>query len=94
MTKTTVSFTIEEEQLERVDAMASRMDRDRSSTLRLLIDAGMLTVEAPVQVVLTDRAVLPDYKQISEYAERVAAALRRGPVPVLDAVCADADRVA
>ncbi len=88
MTKITVSFTIEDEQLQRVDALATRMDRDRSSTLRLLIDAGMLTVESPVQVVLTDR------DKISVYAERVAEALRRGPVPVLYTANADADMVA
>lgn len=74
MTKTTISFTIEQEQLERVDALTAKLDRDRSSTLRLLIDTGMLAVEAPVRVVLTDR-------DVHDYAARVAAAMTRQPLP-------------
>jgi hypothetical protein len=38
--------------------------------------------------------VLTDRDKISVYAERVAEALRRGPVPVLYTANADADMVA
>jgi len=44
MGKVTVSFTIEREQLARVDALAAELDRDRSSTLRRVIAEGIAQV--------------------------------------------------
>lgn len=50
-----VSFTIDEERLQQLDALAKELDRDRSSTLRQLIDAGIPVLKAAQQV----RASLP-----------------------------------
>jgi len=45
-----VSFTIDEERLQQLDALAKELDRDRSSTLRQLIDAGIPVLKAAQQV--------------------------------------------
>ena len=79
MPKTTISFTIEEEQLEQVDALAERVRLNRSVTLGLLIDQGM-------QAFVDDSA--------RGYAQQFATAMLRGPLPVPADVCADADVVA
>lgn len=42
----TISFTIDEEQLLRVDELSERLDRDRSSTLRRIIEIGLPIVDA------------------------------------------------
>ena len=75
--RTTISFTIEEEQLAAVDALAAKEDRDRSSMLRRIIDVGMPYFSAePGNVHLAG----------------VLDALRNGDVAVLPAdVVADAD---
>lgn len=88
MAKITISFTIEQEQLARVDALTAKLDRDRSSTLRLLIDTGMLAVDQakPVRV-LTDREDMRDIAAI------VAAAMGRRPLPEGVFPGADADLV-
>jgi hypothetical protein len=86
MAKTTISFTIEQEQLERVDALTEQLDRDRSSTLRLLIDTGLLAVDRPQPVrVLTDR------EQLQTYAARMAQMLERKALPEGAFPGADAD---
>lgn len=86
MVKTTISFTIEEEQLQRVDELTEKLDRDRSSTLRLLIETAMLSIDQPQTVhVLTDR------DKMRGYATKVSQALKAGPVPVIAGVSADAD---
>ncbi|MFA5379613.1 MAG: ribbon-helix-helix protein, CopG family [Dehalococcoidia bacterium] len=56
-----VSFTIDEERLQQLDALAKELDRDRSSTLRQLIDAGIPVLKAAqkVRASLT-RAPLPE----------------------------------
>lgn len=60
MAKLTISFTIEEEQLTRVDALAMELDRDRSSTLRQVIEAGIPMLKASRQVYeAMQRAPLP-----------------------------------
>jgi hypothetical protein len=41
MRKETISFTIDQERLAMVDELAAQLDRDRSSTLRQVIDAGV-----------------------------------------------------
>lgn len=41
MTRITISFTIDQDQLSRVDSLAAALDRDRSSTLRQIINAGI-----------------------------------------------------
>ena len=48
--KVTISFTIEPEQLSAVDALAEELDRNRSSTLRQVIDAGIPVLKAAQQV--------------------------------------------
>ena len=50
MRKETISFTIDQERLALVDALAVELDRDRSSTLRQVIDAGVPLVKAARQV--------------------------------------------
>jgi len=59
--KVTISFTIEPEQLSAVDALAEELDRNRSSTLRQVIDAGIPVLKAAqkVRASLT-RAPLPE----------------------------------
>ncbi|MCK9629246.1 MAG: hypothetical protein M0R37_11740 [Bacteroidales bacterium] len=50
MRKETISFTIDQERLALVDALADELERDRSSTLRQVIDAGIPVVKAAQQV--------------------------------------------
>lgn len=76
MAKVTISFTIEEEQLARVDQLSTHLDRDRSSTLRLLIEAGMLAVDQPQPI-----RALVDRDQVQDYAAKIAEALRAGMSP-------------
>lgn len=60
MAAVTVSFIIEDEQLERVDALAAELDRNRSSMLRQLIEAGIHMLKASRQVYeAMQRAPLP-----------------------------------
>ena len=54
MAKETISFTIEVEQLAQVRELMVELDRDRSSTLRELIRAGLPVLRA-------HRAALGDY---------------------------------
>lgn len=48
--KVTISFTIEPGQLAAVDALSIELDRNRSSTLRQVIDAGIPVLKAAQQV--------------------------------------------
>jgi predicted transcriptional regulator len=50
MRKETISFTIDQERLAMVDELAAQLDRDRSSTLRQVIDAGIPVLKAAQQV--------------------------------------------
>jgi predicted transcriptional regulator len=50
MRKETISFTIDAERLAMVDELAAELDRDRSSTLRQVIDAGIPVLKAAQQV--------------------------------------------
>lgn len=61
MRKETISFTIDAERLAMVDELAAELDRDRSSTLRQVIDAGIPVLKAAqkVRASLT-RAPLPE----------------------------------
>ena len=61
MRKETISFTIDAERLAAVDELAAQLDRDRSSTLRQVIDAGIPVLKAAqkVRASLT-RAPLPE----------------------------------
>lgn len=61
MGKVTISFTIEKEQLERVDKLATELDRDRSSTLRQLVEAGIPAIQSARKalVILQERKSLP-----------------------------------
>jgi len=54
MSKETISFTIETNQLIELDALAKDLDRDRSSTLRRLIAVGMPLLRAANHVRLAE----------------------------------------
>lgn len=68
MTKQTISFTIEEEQLARLDALVEKSRLNRSILLGLLIDISMPEIERPQALM----------GHGTSYAAEVLAVLRRG----------------
>jgi len=74
MAAVTVSFVIEEEQLQRIDALADELDRNRSSTLRQVIEAGIPMLRAA--------------RKVSEAMQRAPLPLEAfpGAAPVLEGI--------